>query len=94
MITKNQMKHLSGLSKIEMSDSELELYSSQMTEIIALMDTIKEIDTSSISINRFEALPPSVFRGDVVMDSLTLEEALSNAPEKSKGLFRVPKVME
>ena len=35
-----------------------------------------------------------VFRGDVVKPSLDREAALSNAPVKDNGYFKVPKVLE
>ena len=94
MITKEQLKHLAVLSKIDMTDEELLSYSEQMTEIVELMDTIAQIDTSDIPSQNFESLPPSVFRGDIVMESLPLEKALENAPAKARGLFSVPKVMD
>jgi aspartyl-tRNA(Asn)/glutamyl-tRNA(Gln) amidotransferase subunit C len=43
MVTKEQVKHLGWLSRIELSDSELERYTSQIEEIIKYLDTLDTI---------------------------------------------------
>lgn len=40
----NMVKYLAELSKLEYSDKELAATAEQMTDIIDLMDTVKEID--------------------------------------------------
>ena len=40
----NMVKYLAELSKLEYSDNELAATAEQMTDIIDLMDTVKEID--------------------------------------------------
>lgn len=94
MITKDELSHLSDLSKIEMSNDDLGSYAADMSEIIDLMDQIKAVDTSSIDISLSPNLPKSQLREDVIGISLTNSEALNNAPLKDKGLFSVAKVVE
>ena len=43
MVTKEQVRHLGWLSRIELSDSELERYTSQIEEIIKYLDTLDTI---------------------------------------------------
>ena len=94
MITKDELSHLSNLSKIEMCPDELTSYAADMSEIIDLMDQIKTVDTTSIDISLSKDLPESHLRPDQVGISLTNSEALENAPAKEKGLFSVAKVVE
>ncbi|HEB02789.1 MAG TPA: aspartyl/glutamyl-tRNA amidotransferase subunit C, partial [Nitrospirae bacterium] len=35
-----------------------------------------------------------VDREDVVRESLTVKEALSNAPDRHEGFYRVPKIID
>ncbi len=52
------------------------------------------MDTSQVA-PTFHVLPlNNVRRTDVVVPSMAREEALSNAPDKAKGCFRVPKIIE
>ena len=44
----NMVKYLAELSKLEYSDKELAATAEQMTDIIDLMDTVKEIDITCL----------------------------------------------
>lgn len=43
MVTKDQVKHLGWLARIELSDSELERYTTQVEEIIKYLDKLDAI---------------------------------------------------
>lgn len=43
VVTKEQVKHLGWLARIELSDSELERYSTQIEEIIKYLDKLDAI---------------------------------------------------
>lgn len=44
MITKEEIRHLGWLSRIELSDDELDRYTSQIEQIIAYLDTLDTIE--------------------------------------------------
>lgn len=44
MVTKDEIKHLGWLSRIELSDDELDRYTSQIEQIIAYLDTLDRIE--------------------------------------------------
>lgn len=44
MVTKDEVKHLGWLSRIELSDDELEKYTSQIEQIVAYLDTLDTIE--------------------------------------------------
>ena len=48
MVTKEQVRHLGWLSRIELSDSEIERYTSQIEEIIKYLDTLDTIPLKEI----------------------------------------------
>ena len=43
MITKDQLKHLSKLSKIDLTENEFETYTKQIEKIIKYLDKLDEI---------------------------------------------------
>ena len=49
----NMVKYLAELSKLEYSDKELAATAEQMTDIIDLMDTVKEIDITYDDLKMF-----------------------------------------
>jgi len=44
MVTKDEIKHLGWLSRMELSDDELEKYTSQIEQIISYLDTLDKIE--------------------------------------------------
>ncbi len=87
------VKYLADLGKLYFSDEELEENSRQMTSIVELMDTIKEIDISydPLKDNKNVYLPD--LREDKSAPSMPTEKVLQNAVN-SGSCFVVPKVVE
>jgi aspartyl-tRNA(Asn)/glutamyl-tRNA(Gln) amidotransferase subunit C len=48
MITKDQLKHLSKLSKIELSEEEYETYVKQIEKIVGYLDKLHEISLNEM----------------------------------------------
>jgi aspartyl-tRNA(Asn)/glutamyl-tRNA(Gln) amidotransferase subunit C len=48
MVTKELVRHLGWLSRIELSDSEIERYTSQIEEIIKYLDTLDTIPLKEV----------------------------------------------
>jgi len=73
MVTKDQVRHLGWLSRIELSDSELERYTSQVEEIIKYLDTLDTIPLKEVepivAKKKFSDLrsdEPEKFEGDAL----------------------------
>ena len=73
VVTKEEIKHLGWLAKIEMSDAELQHYTTQVEEIISYLnklDTIPLEQVKPISLKKkFSELredAPAGFEGDVL----------------------------
>jgi aspartyl-tRNA(Asn)/glutamyl-tRNA(Gln) amidotransferase subunit C len=71
MITKDQLKHLSKLSKIELTENEFETYTKQIEKIIKYLDKLDEIsfeeaESSSLSLTKLSDL-----REDAVIEPTT-----------------------
>lgn len=89
----DMIKYLAELGKLHFSQDELEENSKQMTSIVELMDTIKEIDITydPVADNKNVYLPD--LREDVNAPSMETSKVLQNAVN-SNGCFVVPKVVE
>jgi len=88
----NLTKHLADLSKIEFTEDELNKMSSQMTDIINLMDRVKEFDSSEKTF-ALDAVNYSDLRKDEAMESFETEKILQNAKIVKNNSFVVPKVV-
>ncbi|MDP6358927.1 MAG: Asp-tRNA(Asn)/Glu-tRNA(Gln) amidotransferase subunit GatC [Planctomycetota bacterium] len=93
-ISKEQVRHVALLSRIEMSDEEVEVFQSQLENILEYMDKLDELDTSDVEPMSSVMGLNNVFREDEVKASVPTEVALANAPEKTGDSFKVPTVVE
>lgn len=89
----NMVKYLAELSKLEYSDKELAATAEQMTDIIDLMDTVKEIDITYDDLKDNHDVYLNDLRKDEVIESMPTSKVLSNAVN-ANNCFVVPKVVE
>ena len=87
------VEYLANLSKLEFSQEELEKTAEQMTDIIALMDSVKEIDITYDAHKDNQNVYLNEFREDVNNPSMPTPKVLSNAVN-TNNCFVVPKVVE
>ena len=95
MITKEEIKKIASLAKINISDDELDNYSDQISKILDYMSTLNNVDTSKVDefSNQLFDNDQSL-REDIVEESLNRDEVLKLAPDSDGIYFKVPKVIE
>lgn len=87
------VSYLSELGKLQFTDEELERVAHEMTDIINLMDTIKEIDVTYDALLDNKNVYLNDLRNDKSQASMQTEKILKNA-KSSNNCFVVPKVVE
>lgn len=93
-ITLETVEYVAGLARLNLSEKEKEIMSSQMGDILDYMDKLNSIDTIGVPPLEHVEHMTNIFREDVVKDSFDREQILANAPDKDAGAFRVPKIVE
>ena len=99
-ITKKEVQHIAYLSRLAISQEELELYSKQLEVILEYMDKLSDVDTSNVEpvssiIMLYKSLKVEpYYREDVPQDSNSQKEILDNAPQRVNNYFKVEKVIE
>ena len=95
VIDKKVVKHVALLSRLELDDKDLELYSSQLAAILSYINKLDEIDTKDVqpTSHPLSSLK-NVFRKDILKKSLDMDEVLKNAPAREGDFFKVPQVIE
>ena len=94
MITKQELRLLCELSKIGLSDEELEQYGRDMTEIMKLMDTIGDSDFEYDPIDRTREVPFKNLREDRAMEYENMDGLVKNGPKVRANQFAVPKIVD
>jgi len=87
------VSYLSKLGKLSFTDDELEKIAADMTSIIEIMDTVKEVDITYDALADNHNVYLNDLREDVSAPSMDTEKILSNA-KNSNNCFVVPKVVE
>ena len=85
---------LAKLSRLSLSNSQLENLEKDLTSILSFIDQLKEINTDSIDPTSNSLDQNLILRDDLAEDVLSNEKLLQNVPESELGFFVVPKVIE
>jgi aspartyl-tRNA(Asn)/glutamyl-tRNA(Gln) amidotransferase subunit C len=93
-LTKNEVEHIAALAHLRLGEQELDKYRRQLESILEYADRLRRVDTSLISPTTTVLPLRSVLREDEIRESLNSEDALANAMERDRNLFRIPPVFE
>ena len=94
-ISKDKVKKIGNLAKIQLTSDEIEIYSTQLTQIVDFMNKLDEVDTSKVESVLNQDLDHHSNRlNDMVEDGNYVEKILKNAPDSKEGFFTTTKVIE
>ena len=92
-ITREQVRHLADLARIDLDDAELDHLAPQLSVILESVASISEAAAADVPPTSHPLPVTNVFREDVVRPSLTPEQALSGAPSVEGQRFAVPRIL-
>ena len=92
-ITREEVRHLADLARIDLSDDELDHLAPQLSVILESVASISDVAAGDIPPTSHPLPLANVFREDVVVPGLTAEEALAGAPESEQQRFAVPRIL-
>lgn len=92
-MTPEDVRKVASLSRLRVSDEELEGFTAQFNQIVLYVEKLNEVDTDGVEPMTSVLDASNVLRDDEPGPLLTSAEALSNAPKKTEGFFSVPKVI-
>ncbi len=93
-ISKEDVKKIASLSRLEFSENELEDFTVKLSNIVDFANTLTEIDVTGVKPTAHILDIKNVFRKDENKDSYPREEILKNAPDSQAGCISVPKTVE
>jgi aspartyl-tRNA(Asn)/glutamyl-tRNA(Gln) amidotransferase subunit C len=92
-LSRDDVAKLAGLARIEMTEAELVELASQFGTILDAVARVQELNLDGVKATSHPQPLENIARPDVVMPSLTPEEALSGAPAQDEQRFRVPQIL-
>ena len=92
-ITREEVRHVARLARLEFSERQEERLTEQMNGILGYMDKLNQLDTAGLAPMSHATGLRNVFREDTVAESLKREHALDNSPADDGINFIVPKII-
>ena len=93
-IERHQVVHIAALARIGISEEDIDVYASQLSDIIDQFEILNEMDTSGVEPTGHAGDLRGVMRDDAPADSLPTHATLSNAPRREGEFFRVKAVLD
>lgn len=93
-ITRETVENVALLSRLELTQNEAEAYTGHLGAFLEYAEVLTSLDTDGVAPTAHVLPLSNVLRSDEVKPSLDRELALSNAPEREDGYFKVPKIVE
>ncbi len=93
-ITKSEIEHLCGLSKLNLDDDELPIYLQQMTDILEMIEQLQSADTNEIIPMAHPLDMHQRLREDIVTETNHRDIYQKNSSHVEEGFYKVPKVIE
>jgi aspartyl-tRNA(Asn)/glutamyl-tRNA(Gln) amidotransferase subunit C len=94
MIERKDVEHVARLTRLALTDAELERMREQLNSILAHLDTLRAAPTGGVEPTSHAVDLVNVMREDEIAPCLSQDAALANAPDRSGELFRVPRIIE
>ncbi|MGV0383724.1 Asp-tRNA(Asn)/Glu-tRNA(Gln) amidotransferase subunit GatC [Corynebacterium sp. 22_2729] len=96
-ISREDVAHLARLARLDLGEQELDEYAAQIDGIVDHVAAIRKVDTEGVEPLSHPTQnvdgDVAVMREDVVVPSLTPEQALDQAPKQSEQRFEVPQIL-
>ena len=94
MIERKDVEHVARLTRLALTETELERMRDQLNSILAHLETLRAVDTEGVEPTSHAVDVVNVMREDEVEPGLAREVMMANAPDPAGEFFRVPRIIE
>jgi aspartyl-tRNA(Asn)/glutamyl-tRNA(Gln) amidotransferase subunit C len=93
-ISRDDVLHLAQLSKLELTDAEIDGLCTDISNILGYVEQLNKLDTTGIEPTYQVTGLSNVWRDDAVIDyGISRDELLAGSPEVTDFQVKVPKVL-
>jgi aspartyl-tRNA(Asn)/glutamyl-tRNA(Gln) amidotransferase subunit C len=89
-ISRDEVLHVARLARLALSDEEIDRLGAQLNAILEAVGKVSELDLTDVEPTAHPLDLVNVWAEDEPQESLPVEDALANAPDREAGFFRVP----
>ncbi|MDA1256834.1 MAG: Asp-tRNA(Asn)/Glu-tRNA(Gln) amidotransferase subunit GatC [Chloroflexi bacterium] len=92
-LTADDVRHIAALTRLGLSDDEVEMMRGQLSNILRVFESLQQIDTEGVEPTGHTTEVRTVLRDDTPHESLRREQILENAPDSEAGYVRVRPIL-
>jgi aspartyl-tRNA(Asn)/glutamyl-tRNA(Gln) amidotransferase subunit C len=89
-ITREEVLHVAKLARLELTDDEIERLTGELSAILEAVSKVSQLDLSDVPPTSHPLAVVNAWAEDEPHESLSLDQAFANAPQREGDLFRVP----
>ena len=93
-LTIDDVQKVAKLARLELAPDDLSRMADQLNRILQYVDQLSQVDTDGVEPMAHPLPVENVFRDDIAVPSLPVEDALRNAPARAGDYFAVPAVFD
>jgi aspartyl-tRNA(Asn)/glutamyl-tRNA(Gln) amidotransferase subunit C len=93
-LSKKDVQHIANLARLEVSDEQIDDYVEKLTQILDMVDALKEVDTSEVLPLAHPLHMSQPLRADEPTEKNQRDLFQANTEHVEQGLYTVPKVIE
>lgn len=94
-LTRDQVLKLARLSRLKLSEEEIERFGHELSEILAYVESLNQVDTEGLKPTYQVTGLKNVMRDDEIIDyQAKPKDLLARAPALEKNQYKVKRVIE
>jgi aspartyl-tRNA(Asn)/glutamyl-tRNA(Gln) amidotransferase subunit C len=93
-ISAEEVRWIAHLARLELPAAELDILRRDLNAIVHYVDQLQSLNTDGVEPLAHTLELANVFRDDVPVPSLPVDEILANAPDRQADFYAVPAVLD
>ena len=93
-LTPEQVQHIARLARVGLSETDVQQFSEQLSEILDYFERLRQVDTEGVPPTAYTLEAHNVMRADETAPCLAQESVLANAPLREDDHFRVRAILD
>ncbi|GAB6093597.1 Asp-tRNA(Asn)/Glu-tRNA(Gln) amidotransferase subunit GatC [Furfurilactobacillus curtus] len=93
-ISREEVEHVAELAKLSLTDEQAQKFTSQLDEIIEMIEGLNEVNTDEVAPTTNMADATAILREDVAVNAHQKAALLAEAPDTEDGFIKVPAIID
>ena len=93
-LSTDQVRWVAHLARLELTDEEAATFTRDLTAIVDYVNQLQSVNTDNVEPLAHAVELANVFRADEPAESLPVDQALANAPQRQDDFYAVPAVLD